>query len=104
MHAHIEIIDNVFRLYLSINENPVNSPSALSSPPSVYSMNTDGNIQLYGSTMSSPMSGNMSPLSPVSSSDSSSAYNIQHLHISSNTNGNRFHPQVMNFAFNLFIF
>ncbi|XP_055325514.1 nuclear factor NF-kappa-B p110 subunit isoform X2 [Sitodiplosis mosellana] len=56
-------------------------------------MNTDGNINLYGSTMSSPMSsgGNMSPISnsmsPASTqSDSSSAYNFQHLQISSNSN------------------
>lgn len=56
-------------------------------------MNTDGNIHLYGSTMSSPMSGgNLSPISnsmsPASTqSDSSSAYNFQHLQISSNSNG-----------------
>lgn len=52
-------------------------------------MNTDGNIHLYGSTMSSPASSNMSPasstrLSPAYStmSDSSSASNFQYLHIS----------------------
>lgn len=53
------------------------------------SMNTDGNMHLYGSTMDSPLSGNMSPLSPISSSDSSSAYAFQHLQISSNSNGKR---------------
>lgn len=74
----------------------VRSPSVLSSSPtSVYSANTDGNINFYGSTMSSPMSCNMSPSSTISSNDSnsnssSSAYNFQHLQISSNTIGKIF--------------
>lgn len=67
-----------FEFFATQGTGIVPSPSA----SSVGSMNTDGNIGMFGQSMNSPMSCTMSPMSQTSESSSGTS-GFQNLNISS---------------------